>query len=196
MSDIDKILEDVERLHAHASTGWFTWLTESAGWTAQRPTGFVFVVSDRGSEADCKLAVAYRTAAPLLASEVCRLRAENNRLRTNWSKVNDEICQTLGKALGYPWFKDDQENFPGATEANGVCVGDHVAESLADEAAKRIHAIGLAVAEYFAADEIVTREIDNTEPDEPDHGELVEAMYRLTVATTTLKNLTMIGGIK
>jgi hypothetical protein len=54
------------------------------------------------------------------------------------SSQNYEVCQTLGKALGYFWFKDDQANFPGATEANGVCVGDHVAETIASEAARRI----------------------------------------------------------
>lgn len=42
------------------------------------------------------------------------------------SKDNDEICQLIGKTLEYPWFKDDQKNFPGATEEHGVCVGDHV----------------------------------------------------------------------
>lgn len=67
--------------------------------------------------------------------------AELARLKAAMSKSNDEICQSLGKALGYPWFKDDQRNFPGATEGNGVCVGDHVAESIADEAASRISAI-------------------------------------------------------
>ena len=51
---------------------------------------------------------------------------------------NNDVCQTLGKALGYPWFKDDQKNFPGATEADGVCVGEHVAGSIADEAAAKI----------------------------------------------------------
>jgi hypothetical protein len=51
---------------------------------------------------------------------------------------NDEVCQELGKALGYPWFKDDQVNFPGATEDDGVCVGEHVAASLAVEAAERL----------------------------------------------------------
>lgn len=66
------------------------------------------------------------------------LLTENAALRAACSKSNDEISQTLGKALGYPWFKDDQINFPGATAENGVCVGDHVAESLADEAARRI----------------------------------------------------------
>jgi len=54
------------------------------------------------------------------------------------SKLNDDVSQTLGKALGYPWFKDDPKNFPDATEADGVCVGDHVAESLAVEAANKI----------------------------------------------------------
>lgn len=67
--------------------------------------------------------------------------AELARLKAAMSKSNDEICQSLGKALGYPWFKDDQRNFPGATEENGVCVGEHVAESIADEAASRISAL-------------------------------------------------------
>jgi hypothetical protein len=62
-------------------------------------------------------------------------------LRKVLSRMNDEICQTLGKALGYPWFKDDQKNFPGATEENGVCVGEHVAESIAAEAASRLTAM-------------------------------------------------------
>ena len=59
-------------------------------------------------------------------------------IRESFAHQNDSICQTLGKALGFPWHKDDQVNFPGATEANGVCVGDHVAESLAEMAADHI----------------------------------------------------------
>ncbi len=66
------------------------------------------------------------------------LEQQYNRLATNSSKSNDAISQSLGKALGYPWFKDDQDTFPGATAENGVCVGDHVAESIAEEAARRI----------------------------------------------------------
>ena len=54
------------------------------------------------------------------------------------SKQDVEIQQTLGKVLGYPWFFHDQKNFPGATEEDGVCVGDHVAESIAEEAAREI----------------------------------------------------------
>jgi hypothetical protein len=72
------------------------------------------------------------------------------RLREAFSRHNQTICQTLGKALGYPWFKDDPVNFPNATEADGVCVGDHVAESLADEAAARIAALGEQLRKYRA----------------------------------------------
>ena len=64
--------------------------------------------------------------------------AELERLRDAFTTRDAGIQQTLGKALGYPWFKDDQKNFPGSTQEHGVCVGDHVAESLADEAAEMI----------------------------------------------------------
>jgi hypothetical protein len=53
-------------------------------------------------------------------------------------KESEEIEQILGKALGYPYFRDDPKNFPSATEADGVCVGDHTAWSLAMCAADRI----------------------------------------------------------
>ncbi len=48
---------------------------------------------------------------------------------------HNEIEQTAGKALGYPWYKDDQKNFPDATEVDGVCAGEHVAVSIVDELA-------------------------------------------------------------
>ena len=75
------------------------------------------------------------------ADTITALRAEVKRLKAGYTATQHVIQQTLGKALGYPWFKDDQKNFPGATEADGVCVGDHVAESLADEAAAKITAL-------------------------------------------------------
>lgn len=71
-------------------------------------------------------------------SENSILKSEIHRLRAAYMKFNSDICQTLGKALGYPWYKDDQKNFPGATKEDGVCVGDHVAETLAIEAADKI----------------------------------------------------------
>lgn len=71
-------------------------------------------------------------------AEIERLKADNDGLRRSGADENAAICQTLGKALGYPWFKDDQKNFPGATEEHGVCVGDHVAVTIAHEAANEI----------------------------------------------------------
>lgn len=60
------------------------------------------------------------------------------QLKSAYAKELHAIEQILGRALDYPWFKDDPDNFPGATEADGVCVGEHTAVSLADEAAKTI----------------------------------------------------------
>ena len=75
----------------------------------------------------------------LFRDEVKSLRVENARLKDKWAESNHEIEQVLAQAIGgYPWYKDDQKNFPGATEKDGVCVGDHVPESLASEAAHTI----------------------------------------------------------
>lgn len=96
----------------------------------------------------------------ILNSEIARLeadvvRANTERVHTQkaYQETNREVVQTLGKALHYPWFKDDQKNFPGATEEDGVEVGDHVSESLAAEAAKRIaelEGLGPLIEEYVA----------------------------------------------
>ena len=47
----------------------------------------------------------------------------------------DRCQQIAGKALGYPAYKDDQKNFPGATEKDGVCIGEHVEETIVQELA-------------------------------------------------------------
>lgn len=65
-------------------------------------------------------------------------------------KDENQIQQVLGRALGFPWYKDDQENFPGSTEADGVCVGDHVAATLAADAAERIVALETALKKILA----------------------------------------------
>jgi hypothetical protein len=65
-----------------------------------------------------------------------------DKLHRAFFEHNETLCQTLGQALGYPWFKDDPINFPGATVEHGVCVGDHGAESLAAEAAARLRGFG------------------------------------------------------
>lgn len=89
--------------------------------------------------------------------------AEIERLKCACSKQNDDICQTLGQALGYPRYSDDPKNFPGATEANGACVGDHVAESLADEAANEIKRLREAL-EAVASDLARVRDHEYEEP--------------------------------
>lgn len=58
-----------------------------------------------------------------------------------YQKELEEIEQILGKALGYPWYKDDPKNFPNATEADGVCVGVETAWSLAMIAADKLKAL-------------------------------------------------------
>jgi hypothetical protein len=60
------------------------------------------------------------------------------RVRDKMLEEFHQIEQILGKALGYPRYKDDPKNFPNATEADGVCVAPNTAASLAMEAADRI----------------------------------------------------------
>ena len=66
------------------------------------------------------------------------IERERDHFKSACHKMNDEICQILGKALGYPRFCDDKANFPDATEEDGVFVGEHVAESIAEEAVENI----------------------------------------------------------
>ena len=73
-----------------------------------------------------------RRLRELVAEKDGRIR----HLERACAKQNADVCQTLGAALGYPWFRDDPATFPGATAGDGVCVGAHVAESIADEAAE------------------------------------------------------------
>jgi hypothetical protein len=73
----------------------------------------------------------------LLDEENLRLQERIKRLEHGIAKQNLEIEQTCGKVLDYPWFRDDQKNFPGATEKDGVCVGEHVAETIAAELARK-----------------------------------------------------------
>jgi len=61
--------------------------------------------------------------------------------RDKMLEESKEIEQILGKALGYPWYKDDPKNFPNATEADGVCVGIETPWSLAMIAADKLKAL-------------------------------------------------------
>ena len=105
-------------------------------------------MSDRDGDDELKLR---RSQIAALRAEVAALKAEVLRLRRAGLDAHNEICQTLGRALGYPRYCDDQENFPGTTDANGVCVGDHVAESIAVEAARAIGELRAQLAALDAA---------------------------------------------
>lgn len=68
------------------------------------------------------------------------LNAANLRIyhiTDGFRREQNDIEQTCGKALGYPRFCDDQKAFPGSTDADGVCIGDHVAASIAAELANK-----------------------------------------------------------
>lgn len=64
--------------------------------------------------------------------------AEQTEQENRHILMSHNVEQTLGKILCYPWYKDDKKNFPGATEEDGVCVGEDTIETLADRAAERI----------------------------------------------------------
>jgi hypothetical protein len=80
------------------------------------------------------------------ADEIERLRAWKEKVIYQARRDEDSICQDLGRALGFPWFKNDPANFPDATEADGVCVGEHVAATLAKMAADKIAALRAEIA--------------------------------------------------
>jgi hypothetical protein len=66
-------------------------------------------------------------------------RAERaERERDAALKDVDECQQIAGKVLGYPWYKDDQKNFPNANDANGVCIGEHCGSSIVQELANAL----------------------------------------------------------
>ena len=71
--------------------------------------------------------------------------AEIARLRYAFGKESHEVEQILGQALGYPWYKDDPKNFPGTTEKDGVCVGEHIPQTLAMDAVAVIRAMAEAL---------------------------------------------------
>lgn len=74
------------------------------------------------------------------AEEIEYLRSEITELkrqRAGYQWHMHECEQIAGKALGYPWYKDDQKNFPGATEADGVCIGVHVGDTIVAELAEK-----------------------------------------------------------
>ena len=53
-------------------------------------------------------------------------------------KEVDECQQIAGRALGYPKYGDDQKNFPGANDNDGVCIGEHAGATIVQELANAL----------------------------------------------------------
>ncbi len=93
--------------------------------------------------------------AELNAKECERLEQERDAYKEAAIKQSAEIEQILGKALGYPRYVDDQVNFPGATEADGVFVGIDTAETLADQIVARLAAAQVQLRDYAVKNKTV-----------------------------------------
>lgn len=82
------------------------------------------------------------TASTVLLDELTRLRTEKmtelGRQREGFIAEQSRIEQVLGRELGMTRFCDDQKNWPGATDEDGVCVGEHTALTLAMTAADEL----------------------------------------------------------
>lgn len=71
-----------------------------------------------------------------LLGALAEVSAERDRIFRAHATVGHEVEQTLGKALGYPVM--GPELFEDGQPTGEVCVGDHVPQTLAAEAADRI----------------------------------------------------------
>jgi hypothetical protein len=71
--------------------------------------------------------------------------------KTAWINLNRTVCQNLAAGMRYPRFMDDQENFPGTTEADGYVIGDDDAWSMSEMAANRIRQLELEIAAIRSA---------------------------------------------
>lgn len=84
-----------------------------------------------------------------LAAEVRRQKQEIERLRKVIIEMERSISQTLGAALGFPRFVDLRDDFPDATEADGVCTFTDTSETLALQAAKDIERLRALVPRWI-----------------------------------------------
>ncbi len=76
-----------------------------------------------------------------LTARVKALEAERNHARNAYNHLRIEVEQALGKILSYPHLTDDPANWPLATEAEGVCVFEHTAETLVTEVGTQLAAL-------------------------------------------------------
>lgn len=151
----DAALADLRhRFEPSVRTHWDDCYKDHAFCAVVRLCDELTAARQRIAEQDAQLAAIRVTAAATheaterLGAQLAERTRRIAALETAASRQQEEISQTLGRALGYPRLADDPTNFPAATEVDGVCVGDHVAESLAAEAAHRLAALDAALALY------------------------------------------------
>lgn len=85
----------------------------------------------------------------LLLDEIELLTKDRDRYCKAYWESAHEIDQTLGRALGYPVYPDNDPNCPG--EPGEVETGEHVPETLAMEAANKIRSFEQTIASYREA---------------------------------------------
>jgi uncharacterized coiled-coil protein SlyX len=137
-ADVDRRWAEREAEHAAVEASTRKAANALAAAFQKRTAELSAALAEKDAEIE-RLTTALALCAPALSAQ----SDENARLRLAISKTNDEVCQKLGSVLGYPRFCDDLKNFPTATLKDGVCVGEHVAESIASEATRTIQELNL-----------------------------------------------------
>lgn len=113
-------------------------------------------------------------------SGAVRIDGEGERVKElidKWRISDHEIEQILGKALGYPRYIDDQKNFPGST-GDDVCVGEHVAVTLASEVAARVTALERELSEAKAAVANLESECESLRNEASSEGQYADGVKR------------------
>lgn len=87
------------------------------------------------------------TLVKIALSDMCRAWQAD---RDAYKREQDEIEQAIGAVLGYPRYCDDPANFPDASEADGVCVGEHTAVTQVTEMVAKLDAANARIAELEA----------------------------------------------
>lgn len=111
----------------------------------------------RTTDQKIKLVILGAVEGASAVAELCRAREVlpiASRLATSQSalkSLEEESCQILGRALGFPIYCEDQKNFPGTTAADGVCTGPYTSLVLCDMVIARLAESQAQVAEMKEA---------------------------------------------
>jgi hypothetical protein len=104
MTDLPALREAVAKM-----TGgpWFAYYSQDKqAWTVQNAPGWLFVASDKGTDADAAGIVALRNAAPALLDEVERLRQERDALQETSTTFDTLLDKAADLFLATPEAKN------------------------------------------------------------------------------------------